>query len=191
MRGERLPPNHERSETRSRLAACIIRTREVLPLGDHPIGHMTKEKTMPERIDADDGRPVKNLDLWAFTSSRAKREFERDGKIDAVKKDIVEEVLEGGDWTDQDRRFLAEADELVQQGVLEEKGSYWYCSPYPPTYRALKSGEILGRRFDAGQDLVYQPAKNVDSDQKLIVGKFQTTTQTESHAAHKTMAGRM
>jgi hypothetical protein len=152
---------------------------------------MTEEKAMPERIDADGGQAVKDLDLWTFTSPRAKREFEREGKIDAIKKDIVEEVLEGGDWTDQDRQYLTEVDQLLRQGVLEEKGSYWYFSPYPPTYRALKSGEILGRRFETGQDLVYQPAKNVDSDQKLIVGKFQTTTQTQSHAAHKTMAGRM
>ena len=146
---------------------------------------------MPETNDADRAQAVRNLDMWAFTSSRAKREFEREGKIDLVKKDIVEAVLEGGDWTDQDRQFLEEVNQLVRQGVLEEKGSYWFCSPYPPTYRTLKEGEILGRRFEPGQDIVYQPAKNVDSEDKLTIGKFQTTTETRSHADHKTMMKHM
>jgi len=145
---------------------------------------------MPERNDEVRG-PVRNLDIWSFTSGRAKREFEKEGKIDQVKKDIAEEVLEGGDWTDQDRRFLEEAGQLVKQGVLEEKASYWYCSPYPPTYRCLKDGRILGKQFESGQDMTYQPAKNVDSEEKLIIGKFQTTTQTQSHGEHKTMKQHM
>lgn len=144
---------------------------------------------MPERLETNDlnrGQAVRKLDMWAFTSPRAKREFESQGKIADVKKDILEAVLEGGDWTDQDRQFLDEVNQLVRQGVLEEHASYWYCSPYPPTYRALKEGEILGRRFEAGQDITYQPAKNVESEDKLIIGKFQTATETQSHASHHT-----
>ena len=148
---------------------------------------------MPETnvIEEERTGAVKNLDMWAFTSNRARKEFDREGKLEQVRKDIVKEVLEGGDWTDQDRRYLEEVNQLLKQGVLEEKGSYWYCSPYPPTYRALKEGEILGRRFNFGQDIVYQPAKNVDFEEKLIIDKFQTTTETQSHSEHKTMKGRM
>lgn len=161
-----------------------------------PKGDTKEAKSMPERNEEDrgpvqDSGPARDLDIWSFTSSRAKREFDKEGKIDQVKKDIVEAVLEGGDWTAQDRRFLEEASQLVRQGVLEEKASYWYCSPYPPTYRALKEGQILGKRFESGQDLVYQPAKNVDSVEKLIIGKFQTTTETQSHSEHKTMRQHM
>lgn len=153
-------------------------------------GAARESKSMPER-NVEDRGPVSDLGVWSFTSARAKREFEREGKIDQVKKDIVDAVLEGGDWTDQDKRFLEEASQLVKQGVLEEKASYWYCSPYPPTYRSLKDGQILGKRFESGQDLVYQPAKNVESEEKLIIGKFQTTTETMRHGDHKTMRRHM
>lgn len=146
---------------------------------------------MPEKPNVEESGAVRKLDAWAFTSKRAIREFEREGTLEKVEKDIVEEVLEGGDWSDQDRQYLEMIEQLQREGTLEEKGSYWYCSPYPPTYRALKEGELLGKRFRVGQDIVYQPAKNVDSENKLIIGKFSTTTETESHRDHKTMKGKM
>ncbi len=146
---------------------------------------------MSETLTDKEGVAVKKLDIWSFTSKRAIKEFQRNGSLDKVKGDIEEEVLERGDWTDQDRQYLEEIDRLLREGVVEEKGSYWYCSPFPPTYRALRDGEMLGRKFQRGQDIVYQPAKNVDSDEKLIIGRFSTTTETEFHREHKTMKGQM
>lgn len=146
---------------------------------------------MPERPIVEESGAVRKLDMWAFTSKRAIREFERGRTLEEIRKDIVEEVLEGGDWTDQDRRYLEKVEQLLREGILREKGSYWYCSPYPPTYRALEEGKILGKRFRIGQDIVYQPAKNVDSENKLVIGRFSTTTETELHRDHKTMKGKM
>ena len=154
-------------------------------------GKERRRRKMPEKPISEETGALKKLDTWAFTSKRAIREFERKGSLEEVKKDIVEEVLEGEDWTDQDGQYLEDIERLSREGVVEEKGSYWYCSPYPPTYRALNEGEILGKRFRAGQDIVYQPAKNVDSEEKLIIGKFSTTTETRMHRDHKTMKGKM
>ncbi len=142
---------------------------------------------MPETLADKEGVAVKKLDIWSFTSKRAIKEFQRNGSLEKVQRDIEQEVLEGGDWTDQDRQYLEEIDRLLREGVVEEKGSYWYCSPFPPTYRALSEGEILGRKCQKGQDIVYQPAKNVNSEEKLIIGKFSTTTETEMHSEHRTM----
>jgi hypothetical protein len=142
---------------------------------------------MPERPADEESGPVTKLDVWALTSRRAYREFERKGKLDDVRRDIEENVLEGGDWEEADRQFLSEIRQLEEEGAVEEKASYWYCSPFPPTYRALKDGEILSRRFRRGQDIVYTPAKNVEREEKLIIGTFAPTQKTQMHEEHRTM----
>ena len=135
--------------------------------------------------------PVAKLDVWAFTSRRAFREFERDGELEKVRQDIEKNVLEGGDWAEQDRQYLREIQRLEADGAVEEKASYWYCSPFPPTYRALRDGEILSQRFQRGQDIVYLAARNVDREERLITGAFVPTRETQMHEEHRAMKTRM
>ncbi len=131
------------------------------------------------------------LDVWAFTSQRAFRDFEREGSLEKIRRDIEQNVLEGRDWTDGDRSYLNEIRQLRDDGVVEEKASYWYCSPFPPTYRALKEGKVLGRAFRAGEDIVYVPAKNIDTEERLIIGTFSPTRETQLHEEHRTMHKQM
>lgn len=131
------------------------------------------------------------LDVWAFTSQRAFRDFEREGSLEKIRRDIEQNVLEGRDWTEADRRYLSEIRQLASDGAVEEKASYWYCSPFPSTYRALKDGKILGREFRRGEDIVYVPAKNIDDEERLITGTFSPTRETQLHEEHRTMTTRM
>ncbi len=146
---------------------------------------------MPEKTSSQESGPVKRLDAWAFTSQRAYHEFERDGTLEKVRRDIEENVLERSDWAEADKAFLNEIHRLQAEGVVEEKASYWYCSPFPPTYRALKDGTVVSRSFRPGQDIVYVPAKNIDADERLIVGAFSPTRETQLHEEHRAMKTRM
>lgn len=131
------------------------------------------------------------LDVWAFTSQRAFRDFEREGSLEKIRRDIEQNVLEGSDWTEADRRYLSEIRQLESDRAVEEKASYWYCSPFPATYRGLKDGKILGREFRRGEDIVYVPAKNVDTEARLIIGTLSPTRETQLHEEHRTMSARM
>ncbi len=146
---------------------------------------------MPEKPSSQESGPVKRLDVWAFTSRRAYREFERDGTLEKVQRDIENNVLEGSDWSEADRRYLSDIRQLQSDEAIEEKASYWYCSPFPATYRALKEGKILGREFRRGDDIVYVPAKNIDVEERLIIGTFSPTRETQLHEEHRAMKTRM
>jgi hypothetical protein len=74
------------------------------------------------------------------------RKFEREGTLEEIKNDTVDEVLEGGDWTDDDRHYLETIEQLLRDGILQD-GSDWYCGPYPPTSRSLNVGKSWGRGF--------------------------------------------
>lgn len=149
------------------------------------------EKAVEQRTSEQMSGPVAKADVWTFTSRRAFREFERDGELEKVRQDIEKNVLEGGNWSEQDRQYLREIQRLEADGAVEEKASYWYCSPFPSTYRALRDGEILSRRFRRGQDIVYLPARNVDREERLTIGEFVPAREMQMHEEHRTMKTRM
>jgi hypothetical protein len=95
-----------------------------------------------------------------------------------VRRHVEKNVLEGSDWSEADRQYLNEIRRLEADGVVEEKASYWYCSPFPATCRAVKDGTVLSREFRRGQDLVCVPAKNIDREERLIIGTFTPTRET-------------
>ncbi len=146
---------------------------------------------MPEKRSSQESGPVTRLDVWAFTSQRAYREFERDGSLENVRRDIEKNVLESSDWSEADRQYLTEIRRLEADGVVEEKASYWYCSPFPTTYRAVKDGTVLSREFRRGADIVYVPAKNIDREERLVIGTFTPTRETQLHEEHRAMKTRM
>lgn len=80
---------------------------------------------------------------------------------------------------------------LEADGVVEEKTGYGYCSPFPATYRAVQDGTVLSRKFRRGEDIVYVPAKNTDREERLIIGTFTPTRETQLHEEHRAMKTRM
>ncbi|MFQ5888410.1 MAG: hypothetical protein ACE5HY_06915, partial [Candidatus Hydrothermarchaeales archaeon] len=99
-------------------------------------------------------------DAWLFTSISAKDKYRREGKLDELERDIRNSVMSGKPWRSEDIEYLKEVQRLVDEGIIEEEASRWAVSPFPPVYRALRSGEMTigGRRytFKKGEQLVFQ-----------------------------------
>jgi hypothetical protein len=99
-------------------------------------------------------------DTWLFTSISAKDKYRRDGNLDELERDIRNSSMGGKPWRPEDIEYLREIQRLVDEETVEEEASRWAVSPFPPVYRALRSGEmtIRGRThsFKKGEQLVFQ-----------------------------------
>ena len=99
-------------------------------------------------------------DIWAFTDPEARDVYTRDGRLQRLEQDIRFEVMRGGNWMEDELEYKSEIRRLLREGSLADKGAYWYRSPHPTVYRALKDGalKVAGRTipFQAGNDVVFQ-----------------------------------
>ncbi len=99
-------------------------------------------------------------DPWLFTSKSAKDSYRRNGKLDELEQDIRSSVMGGRQWMPDDIGYLREIKRLVDDGTVEEEASRWAVSPFPPVYKAIRSGEMtiggLIHRFKKGEELVFQ-----------------------------------
>lgn len=99
-------------------------------------------------------------DPWLFTSRSAKDAYRRKGKLDELEQDIRSSGMGGKPWRPDDIEYLREIQRLVDEGTVEEEASRWAVSPFPPVYKALRSGEMtIGGRvhsFKKGEELVFQ-----------------------------------
>ena len=99
-------------------------------------------------------------DVWLFTSMSAKDKYRREGKLDELERDIQNSAMSGKPWRPEDLEYLKEIQRLVDEETVEEEASRWAISPFPPVYRALRSGEMTigGQKFsfNEGDQLVFQ-----------------------------------
>lgn len=118
-------------------------------------------------------------DGWLFTSRSAKDKYRREGKLDELERDIRNSVTGGKPWRPEDIEYLKEVQRLVDEGTVEEEASRWAVSPFPPVYKALRSGEMtIGGRiysFKEGEQLVFQC--RMEQEKKglpapVLIGKF-------------------
>lgn len=117
--------------------------------------------------------------VWLFTSISAKDKYRREGKLDELERDIRNSSMGGKPWRPEDIEYLKEIQRLVDKGTIEEEASRWAVSPFPPVYKALRSGEMtIGGQvysFKKGQQLVFQcrmEREEKGSSAPVLIGEF-------------------
>lgn len=136
------------------------------------------------RTDTTSGDPDPGLgDLWAFTDPDARDEYARRGQLRRLEHDIHYEVMRGGPWQPEDIEYKTEIRRLLREGVIADKGTFWFRSPHPTVYRARQDGQltIAGKayRFRAGDDLVFQCRMERDDAEEdpgpVLIDRLQST----------------
>lgn len=131
---------------------------------------------------ADEGEPDP-LNPWLFTDPDARAQYERAGKLQELKRDITYEVMRAQPWNSEEVEYKRAIRDLLRQGAVADKGSYWYMSPFPTVYRALRSGAITiaGEvyQFKPGDDIVFQCRMTRDTNPHLegpcLIARLETT----------------
>jgi hypothetical protein len=126
-------------------------------------------------------------DIWAFTDPDARIAFEQKGEGENLIHDIRFEVMRGKSWQPEELEFKRELKRLLQSRVVVDKGSYWYTSPFPTVYRAVRDGSLLisGKEYSFGQgdDIVFQCRMNRDMDHSLtgpvLVSRLEPTSKAQ------------
>jgi hypothetical protein len=142
---------------------------------------------MPDRVSrpdtsADSVDPDPN-DVWAFTDPDARDRYARDGRLRALEHDIRYEVMRGAPWQPEELEYKREIRRLLRDGAVKPKGTYWFTSPFPTVYRAIRSGSLTvgGKRyrFRTGEDVVFQCRMARDmrpgSTGPLLIAKLRPT----------------
>jgi hypothetical protein len=119
---------------------------------------------------ANDPDPDPN-DLWAFTDPDARDAFASHGELKQLEHDIRYEVMRGEAWQPEELEYKREIRRLLKEGVIADKGSYWFSSPFPTVYRALRPGSlrISGKEFafKNDQDIIFQCRMTRDMNRSL------------------------
>ncbi len=131
---------------------------------------------------ADSPDPDPN-DLWAFTDPDARDKYAKQNEMKQFEHDLRYEVMRGGTWQPQELEYKKEIRRLLREGIVGDKGTYWYVSPHPTVYRAVRDGTLLvgGRtyRFRVGDDLVFQCRmerdKAIEDPGPVLVARLQPT----------------
>lgn len=125
-------------------------------------------------------------DLWIFTDPDARDVFSRQGRLKDLTHDIQYEVMRTGSWESEELEYKLEIRHLLQEGTISDKGSYWFASPFPTLYRAIRDGSLsIGGteyHFRTGNDIVFQCRMTRDSNPDLtspvLITHLQPTDKT-------------
>jgi hypothetical protein len=126
-------------------------------------------------------------DIWAFTDPDARIGYEKRGQLKKLEHDIRFEVMRGGPWEPNELEYKNEIRRLLQEGVLADKGSYWFTSPFPTVYRAVRDGSLtIGENvyaFRSGDDIVFQCRMYRDMKPELsgpvLIDQLQPTDKSQ------------
>ena len=106
-----------------------------------------------------DSADVDLYDVWAFTDPDARDTYARRSKLERLERDIRFEVMRGGAWMADESEYKSEIRRLLRDHTIADKGTYWYRSPHPTVYRALRDGVLtVGGKtvhFVASDDIVF------------------------------------
>ncbi|MDF1499752.1 MAG: hypothetical protein P1P76_04710 [Anaerolineales bacterium] len=130
-----------------------------------------------------DGPETDPEDVWAFTDPDARDRYEREGRLRDLEWDIRFEVMRGEGWLEEELLYKHEIQRLLRLGAVEDKGSYWYASPFPTVYRCTRDGIFhLGSQefpFKSGDDIVFQcrMAREMNDTpyKPMLISKLQPT----------------
>lgn len=126
-------------------------------------------------------------DIWAFTDPDARDQYTQQGELRELEYDVRFEVMRGGPWLPEELEYKRELRRLLRKGVIEDKGSYWFTSPFPTVYRAVRGGSLTvgGKRyrFRAGDDIVFQCRMTRDMNSELtgplLIARLQPTGEAQ------------
>ncbi len=142
--------------------------------------YVSRADTRPDSPDPDPN------DIWLFTDPDARDTYERQGKLRELEHDIRFEVMRGEPWLPEELEYKREIRRLLREGVIEDKGTYWYASPHPTVYRARRAGalQVGGRTytFEPGDNIVFQCRMTRDMNPDLtgpvLIARLQSTEKT-------------
>lgn len=131
-----------------------------------------------------DGPDPDPNDIWAFTDPDARDLYDQRGELDALEHDIRFEVMRGEPWQAEELEYKREIRRLLKEGTVADKGSYWFTSPFPTVYRALRNSSLsvggAEYSFNVGDDVVFQcrMARDRDPSQMdpLLIARLQPTS---------------
>ena len=134
---------------------------------------------------ANDPDPDPN-DVWAFTDPDARDEYSQRGELERLEHDIRYEVMRGGPWQPEELEYKSEIRQLLREGMITDKGTYWYRSPHPTVYRAVHQGafSVDGKvhKFRPGDELVFQCRMTRDQAEEdpgpVLIARLQPTGKT-------------
>ena len=159
--------------------------------------YISRTDTAPDGPDPDPN------DVWAFTDPDARDEYARRSRLKRLERDIRYEVMRGGPWLVEELEYKSEIRQLLREGVIADKGTYWFRSPHPTVYRAQRDGalSVAGTiyRFRAGDDLVFQCRMERDEAEDdpgpVLIARLQSTKEAvlcgDMSGAMKGMGRRM
>ncbi len=117
--------------------------------------------------------------IWLLADPIAIANFILEGKLVELEQDIRYNVMRGEPWQEVDLEYLYEIKRLLELGVIKKTTSYWFCSPFPTIYKALKKGSLRIFRkkyiFKKGEEIVWRcqmdrELRNLDGP--VLIGKF-------------------
>lgn len=142
-------------------------------------------------------------DIWAFTDPDARDTFATQEKLRELTHDIQYEVMRAGSWQPEELEYKREIRRLLREGAIADKGSYWFTSPFPTVYRAVRNGSLtVGGRdyhFRKDVDIVFQCRMTRDMNPELsgpvLIARLQATKKAQlcgqMESAMKGMDGKM
>lgn len=132
--------------------------------------HESRTDTTPDSPDLDPNDP------WAFTDPDARDEYARRGELKHLVHDIIYEVMRSGPWQAEELAYKSEIRRLLREGVIADKGTYWFRSLHPSVCRARRDGQLTvassAYRFRAGDDLVFQCPWSATKPKKILVRRW-------------------
>ncbi len=98
--------------------------------------------------------------IWLLTDNIDKENIRYVGKLDELKHDIRYNVMRNESWHPEDLAYIKEINRLVQEGIIKKTTSYWFSSPFPSVYKAIRSGKLKvpGKKyyFKRGDNIVWK-----------------------------------
>ena len=133
-----------------------------------------------------DGPDPDPNDVWAFTDPDAHDYYAGRGELQHLEHDIRYEIMRGGPWQPEELEYKSEIRQLLREGIVTDKGTYWFRSPHPTVYRAQRDGALsmAGKiyRFQAGDDLAFQCRMERDATKNdpgpLLIARLQPAAET-------------
>ncbi len=142
--------------------------------------YITRTDTTADNVDPDPN------EIWAFTDPDARDSYKTKGELSTLEHDIRYEVMRGGPWQPEELEYKREIRRLLREEAITDKGTYWFTSPFPTVYRAVRRGSLTmaGKeyRFRAGDDIVFQCRMTRDMNAELtgpvLVARLQPTKKS-------------